>query len=301
MKLQTTSNPQTLRALTAIMKDIFLLLLPISMFACNFPSNDEKGWELTQSIKYENALDNVGRIIETKESIYLYSDGQEFANKLSGLTYYKYDSTGHQIAKMHFDIDNGGRKVLWREVNDYYNEKGLLKAHAQKKYGLLLDSIIKSYDDSGKLKIEAIISIRNRPGNSQEAARLISQRTALYDTSFLYHVYDNQGILTMQKMLDNNSKLLSTIHYIYFDNQLDHSYSVSNSNDTLNKLFYEYENNGTIKETTVITGKDFTSTTWKKGDKLIKELSYGTGYRSMWKYLYDNKGDLIEERIYYKL
>jgi hypothetical protein len=283
------------------MKQTFLLLLSFSFFACkNNPlSADENGWELAQSIKYQNSLDNEGRIIETKESIFLYSDGQELGNKLAGITHYNYDSNGQRIAESHFDIDNSGGKILSRERIDYYNQKGVLTAHAFKKYGLLMDSIIESYNDAGRPKIEAIISISNRPDNTQDAAKLISQGTISYDTSFLYHVYDNQGVLEMQKVLDNKSKVLSTNHYTYVDNQLDRTYRISSSNDTLDKLFYEYENDGSLKETSLISGQDFTSTTWKKGDKIIKEVSLGPGFKSMRKYIYDKNGHLSEERIYY--
>lgn len=283
------------------MKQTFLLLLSFSMFACGNTSNssDEDGWELAQSIKYENLLDNADRIIETKESIYLYSNGEEQGNKLTGIIQYNYDSNGHLIAERHFDIDNSGGKMLLREVIDYYDENGLNTARSYKKYGLLIDSIIKSYDDAKRLKTEAIISIRNRPDNTQDAAKLISQGTIPYDTSFLYQVYDNYGLLATQKVLDNKSRVLSTNHYTYVDNQLDRTYRVSNSNDTLDKLFYEYENDGTLKETSLVSGQDFTTTTWKKGNKLIKELAIGAGYKSMRKYIYDKKGHLIEERIYY--
>jgi hypothetical protein len=283
------------------MKQTFLLLLPFLIIACENGSNssDEDGWELFQSIKYENSLDKAHRIIETKESIYLYSGGQEQGNKLTGLIQYNYDSNNRLIAERHFDIENAGGKILSTEVVDYYNENGLHTARSYKKYGLLIDSIIKSYDDAKRLKIEAILSIRNRPDNTQDVATLISQGTISYDTTFLYHIYDNQGVLSMQKVLDNRSKVLSTNHYTYVDNKLDRTYRVSNSNDTLDKLFYEYENDGTLKETSLISGQDFTSTTWKKGDKLIKELSIGAGYKSMRKYIYDKKGHLIEERIFF--
>ncbi len=283
------------------MKQTFLLMLSIAFFACkhNSPSPDENGWELNQSIKYKNSFDNKGRIIEIKESIFIYSDGQELGSKLPGITNYNYEANGQQITERHFDIDNNGFKILTRESIDYYTQKGVLRAHSYKKYGLLVDSIIKSYDDAGRPKIEAFIRIRNRPKNTQDASKLISQGTISYDTSFLYNVYDNAGVLKMQKVLDNKSKTLSTNHYTYVNNQLHSTYRISNSNDILDKSFYEYEKDGSLKETSLISGQDLISATWKKDGKIIKELSIGTSYKSMRKYIYDRNGHLIEERTYY--
>ena len=283
------------------MKQIPLILIAILVFSCKSRSlsKDENGWELAQAIKYKNTLDKENRVIEAKETISIYSDGQELGNELYGITYYEYDSLGHRIAERRFDIDKQGNKTLTSEILDSYNEKGMLKSSAQKRYGLLLGSFIKSYDEAGRLKIEASISIKQRPVNSRDAAALAAQGTIAYDTNFLYHVYKEDGTLVMQRRLNNNSEVITTNYYVYNDRELDHTYTVGHNNDTLYRKFYEKENDGTIKETSWYGGPDHTSTLWKKGDKPIKEISLWTGHRSMSKFIYDRHWNLIEERIYY--
>jgi hypothetical protein len=276
-----------------------LNFIAVSLFSCISGNSvqGEDGLALTQEVKYENTLDKHYRVLESRKTLIIYSKGKDVGSEFVEANYYEYDSFGNMILEKSFEPNGKGKDILKYEITHVYNEKGMLKSSTYKKDGVVLDSSIQKYDENGRLKIVANFTLLNRPKDQEGAMSLATSRNLAYDTSFLYKVYEESGLLKMEKLLDNNSQELSTNHYVYRGNELRQTYRIGNNNDTLEKHSYEAEKDGSVKETLHYTGIG-QSTIWKKGDKVIKEVNTYDGRRSVSKYFYDKHWNLLVERIY---